>query len=365
MRISLACTFAVLLGGASCHRSAAEASADGGDAGSAHPTHALAPVYALALQGDMRAALDRLHALSVDQMDDDERRQRACILERFESPSPAQARSSDPLLESVMVAYRRYWTQVLMGRASRDEGRASLVGALHGALGGADAASTGPEDVFDTLGTALTARGYHSIRGVTAPYQDFLAWRDETRTTYTVSIPEGERRVEVVMMHDFASLGWEGFATCDHSYPGGWAESDRLFCMADSYDTKTEHFTISYLAHETQHFADYERFPKLASGDLEYRAKLVEIIESRQTTKSLVALFATQASDHRDLPHPYADHCVIRDLQRALGRTAAEAGSAWWDSLSDQDVRAAAERVFDENTNLLVARGAETVSSVL
>jgi hypothetical protein len=356
MRVGLACTFAVLLGGASCHRSASQTLADGVDAGSAHRTHVLAPVYALALQGDMRAALDRLHALSVEQMDGDERRQRACILERFESPNPGPARSSDPLLENVMVAYRRYWTQVLMGRASHDEGRASLVGALNGALG-ADAASPRGEEVFDTLGTALTARGYHSIRGVTAPYQDFLAWRDETRATYTVTIPEGERRVEVVMMRDFASLGWEGFATCDHSYPGGWAETDRLFCMADSYDTKTEDFTVSYLAHETQHFADYERFPKLASADLEYRAKLVEIIESRQTTKSLVALFASEASDHRDVPHPYADHCVIRDLQRALGRTAAQA--------SDQDIRAAAQRVFDENTKLLVERGAETVSNLL
>jgi hypothetical protein len=63
----------------------------------------------------MRAALDRVHALSVERMDDDERRQRACLLERFESPRPAPTRSSDPLLENVMVAYRGAPTVQLQG----------------------------------------------------------------------------------------------------------------------------------------------------------------------------------------------------------------------------------------------------------
>ena len=40
---------------------------------------------------------------------------------------------------------------------------------------------------------------------------------------------------------------------------------------------------ISYLAHESRHFEDYQLFPKLKSADLEYRAKLTELSMANET----------------------------------------------------------------------------------
>jgi len=83
-----------------------------------------------------------------------------------------------------------------------------------------------------------------------------------------------ELKVKVVLMTDFATLGWEEYATLGTYYPGGWATDDALYCVKDAYDLNSETFLVSYLAHESRHFSDYKLFDKKLSGaELEYRAK--------------------------------------------------------------------------------------------
>jgi hypothetical protein len=330
------------------------------------PTASLEPAYAKALEGDMRAALERLDASPPEALAPDDRPRRACMLQRFASRELPPIDVPDPFLAKLLGLYRGYWSRVLLGEASADAGRAQLLDGLRGMLvSPTDAAGPSP-DLFEILGAALSQHGYHSIRGVTSPYQDLMVWASETRATYDVHIPGGTRRVEVVLMHDFVSLGWEGFATCDRHYPGGWAEKDRLFCMADAYDLSSEDFSVSYLAHETEHFADYERFPKLEGPELEYRAKLVELIESRVTTRALVARFASWPGERRESPHNYANRCIVRDLVRKLlGTGSGVDAGAWWDAVTDDGLRSAAQALFEESTRALQAKGAATATRFL
>jgi hypothetical protein len=339
--------------------------ADAGETEERRP-NPLRPAYAKALDGDMGEALRLLEPIPEDALDDGERRERSCMLDRFAHGAPVKA-DADAWLAGVLSIYEDYWTQVLLRRTPKDDARGRLVDRLRKALGLgiAPAGSDTRDQTLDALGAALTKRGFHSIRGVTAPYQDLMIWRQEDRASYEVQIPDGARKVEVVMMHDFVSLGWEGFATCGRHYPGGWAEPGRLYCMADAYDRSSERFSVSYLAHETQHFADYERFPKLAGPELEYRAKLAELIESRLTTRTLVALFATQTSTSRDSSHSYANACLVRDLQRELLGPGPDARASWWDALPEERIRASARALFDANTRMLEAKGPSVVTTFL
>jgi hypothetical protein len=67
---------------------------------------------------------------------------------------------------------------------------------------------------------------------------------------------------------------------------GGWAikEDANLYCNKGDYDLNSEHFKVSYLKHETIHFTDLNEYPQLSSADLEYRAKLIELMYCTQET---------------------------------------------------------------------------------
>jgi hypothetical protein len=285
----------------------------------------LADVYAAALAGDERGALAALSRVPSSALDAKGQATRACLLERFYGNEPLP-HVDDPLLARVLDAYRAYWKRAMMDRAAAERESAALFENLTALLGGpSEGEATDTDAVRAKLGRALEARGFHSLRGVTKPFNDLMVWRTEATETYDVAIPDGVQRVTVVLLRDFQSLGWSAFATCDGRYTGGWAEKDKLYCVADQYDLSSERFKVSYLAHEAQHLADYARFPALEQPELEYRAKLVELIESRSTTSLLVVRFASQGGDDRAAPHNFANRAVSRDLARRLGASSFDA----------------------------------------
>ena len=93
------------------------------------------------------------------------------------------------------------------------------------------------------------------------------------------------------------------------------------------------------------------------------RAKLVELIDSSESTRDLVARFAAQTGDSRDAPHNFANRAVVRDLARALGVDASHTDA--WPAVPAPRIRTAAADLFRASTALLVTRGAPTVARVL
>lgn len=75
---------------------------------------------------------------------------------------------------------------------------------------------------------------------------------------------------------------------------------------------------MSFLGHETQHFADLASFPDLASWELEYRAKLVELAQANATRAKVLRKFTEDRGDDPGSPHAYANQRVLRELARRL-----------------------------------------------
>jgi hypothetical protein len=297
-----------------------------------------------ALQGDISGDAPALRQLDPGVLAPAERARRECLLARFvdgQRPAPG---SGDDLLDALLDAYREYWTDSLLRRGdktAREEVLHKKIDAARQHFGGA-LATPGLDEATQTLPHLLEGRGFHAITGITLPYYELMAWRTNDTRNYDVALPEQSMRVTVVLMDGFASLGWSAWATCDRSYSGGWATRAAIYAVRRAYDLDSEAYRVNLLVHESQHFADYVRFPKLEQPELEYRGKLAEIARSEKSTRDLVTRFAVQGGESREAPHSWANAQVSRELRRALGVDPALADAA--------ALRSAAETLLRESS---------------
>lgn len=318
----------------------------------------MAEADAEALQGDMRAGLALLKAIPPVALSPQDRDRRGCLLARFSNQVPPDPGLADPFAEALAKAYLRYWTDSLLQRKPQSEARSSLLADLqeiliHFRMKGSWKALN-LDQVTESLGPLLEARGLHSIRGVTAPYYDLLLWQTETSHTYLVDLPHGSQPTKVVFLSGYLLHGWEGYATCGRFYPGGWTTPEALYCDRDSYDLESEAFRVSYLGHEAQHFFDGAHFPGLEQPELEYRAKLVELALARDTLQDLLQTFASRRSRRRETPHPFANDRVIRDLSLAVfGNASAAEDPSLWKAIKPEKIHAAARHLLEADTAAL------------
>ena len=315
---------------------------------------ALGPVF----QGDLPQTLARLKALPDDSLSAKAKPVRECILARFAAADPASA-ATDPRLPgdlaAVLRAYRRYWTSALMHTRTPAEAEAALSNDLGRLLPDAPAG-------LDARAEAAVAfaekRGWHALGGLTAPLHEYMLWKDQSTRREDVALPGGTVAVSVSKLDGFASLGWGAWATCDKAHTGGWATPQGLMVVVPGWDLSSDRYRVSLLGHESQHFADYPRFPKLAEPDLEYRAKLTELALAHDAQAELLAMFSAGAKRDRALPHPFADWWAMKRIGERLG-------SDDWKTWKPDDVRAAAAAELAAHTALLQARGAATVETAL
>ena len=315
---------------------------------------ALGPVF----QADEPQTLARLKALPDGALSAKARPARECIVARFGAADPASA-ATDPRLPAdlaaVLRAYRRYWTAALMHEQTLPEADAALSDDLGRLLPEAPAG-------LDARAEAAVAfaekRGWHALGGLTAPLHEYLLWKEQATRREDVALPGGTVAVSVAMLDGFASLGWGAWGTCDVAHTGGWATPAGLMVVVPGWDLSSERYRVSLLDHESQHFADYPRFPKLGQPDLEYRAKLTELALAHASQADLLAMFAAGAKRDRTLPHPFAEWWVMKRIGDRLG-------TGDWKAWKPDDVRAAAAAELGAHTALLQARGAATVETAL
>lgn len=165
----------------------------------------------------------------------------------------------------------------------------------------------------------------------------------------------------------FVSFGWAGYATCNRYHTAGWATDTALFAVKSAYgNLASEDFKVSYLAHESRHFSDKRRFPKLEAPELEYRAKLTELALARQTLYDLVTTFARRGGSDRADPHGFANRRVTKDLSREIFHVDVPVDdAARWRTVPAQDIRNAARRLLARNDALLKQKGADRVERAL
>ena len=192
--------------------------------------------------------------------------------------------------------------------------------------------------------------------GKTGKFYDLLVWKSEKEKNYSFKVGNETTSAAVVFMDDFITLGGRN-ATLGIAYPGGWATKKALYCLKKSYNLNSEKFKVSYLAHESRHFADYELFPKLKGADLEYRAKLTELSMAQNTLSELIEFFINNANYNSKDADSMADYCVIRDLSKTLFNVEFEKDISKWKKLSKERINKTAEAILVANTKALKLQG--------
>jgi hypothetical protein len=266
--------------------------------------------------------------------------------------------TGNDLADAVVLAYRNYWVKVLTRELSFQEGANYLENSLRDLLPAPQRVtpSSPQQEVFDQMTTELQQRGFYALNTPAPPLLDLFLWRREQNKRYTVRLTDRSQPVRVTFITEIYSLGWKEFATLGLISTTGWVEGDRLYCISDAYDRNSENFRISYLKHESRHLADFERFPGLASADLEYRAKLTELAFASSSLRSLLDDFTVKSAFNPDSPHAHANFLVTRDMYQTLyGTPLPETSDAW----ANIDVRAtnkAARILLQQNTEMLASR---------
>ncbi len=292
-------------------------------ANSAAAERAIAESISAALQGDGNRARAALAAVPIEQFSTKDGVYRECMLARFaKNSADAAAGIDDPFVRDTLHAYQDYWQRALLAPARRDALAEELRQQMLALIGDTAAGVRDWDALEKSITAKLRERGYYAQLGYTPPLRELMIWRDQESKFHDVELPEGSHRVRVEMLDDFVALGWSSYARCGRGSNGGWVGEDRLFAVVPAFadEAGEDAFHASLLTHETQHFADLERFENLAAWELEYRAKLAELWAARATFSKLLDKFAGSQSDDQESPHTFANKRVMLALRARLER---------------------------------------------
>ncbi|GIN73307.1 hypothetical protein J14TS2_37820 [Bacillus sp. J14TS2] len=269
----------------------------------------------------------------------------------------------DPWIEAVINVYRSYFVDVLTNKVERSEAELELLESLIGLLD--------KNDHLVDMNTAekeieaiFRQKGFYFLGGKTNPHYGPYIWKTVDKKTYQVELPDTTEQVQVRLLDDFLMISWLHFATFGQVYTGGWAKEDALYCILPRYQDKLDRdeFLVSFLKHEAQHYSDYKQFPKLKAPDLEYRAKLVEVIYySNHTFFEKLLIQAVNNSN----PHNYSAFVIIKQYSKHFFNTDLEKQPIKWKAIDYEDLRHFAKRLFNEHTESLKIHHAMTVEGVI
>ncbi|KRD79461.1 hypothetical protein [Lysobacter sp. Root983] len=287
---------------------------------------AVSDALGASLRADVPTALTALKAAPVEQFNAKDAAFRSCMLDRHERrspPPPSAAEVRDPYARRVLEIYQRYWWLAVRNPAQRPAEDAKLKADLAATIGEKPPADG--DEAFDALteriNVKLRASGLHPLQGRTPPLYDLFLWSEQEEQDHVVALPGGEQQpVKVFVMDGWLSRGWSNYTACNQTGAAGWANPEGLYAVRAAYgDLKGEDFQVSFLGHESQHYADLKRWPDMPPWTLEYRAKLVELAKADVTRIKLLDRFYRSQDDEPDHPHPYANKRVIADMLAKLG----------------------------------------------
>ncbi len=292
-------------------------------------------------------------------------------IERMPEPMPAllapaiAGDAPDPWVRDALMAYLRHFVRIFEHDMPREASEAVLADQLASVAetprGGDDDADTTAAE--EALTRGFRARGLQFQGGRTPPHLGAYIWGRTEDRGFSVTLPHAEpQEVTVHFMHDFLIRGWLHWQTYGVQGAGGWYKQDEpgwadgLYAVAERYPEPLDEnrsFQVSLLGHEAQHVADHHDFPGLSSAELEYRAKLVELI-GYDGVDDRLRFFLTDAADDPEQPHPYAAHLIVGRLaDRLFGRPATDDD---WGSVDYGEVRRQADALLQEDTDRLARR---------
>lgn len=198
----------------------------------------------------------------------------------------------DPTLNRLLLIYQQYYRDVFYLQTNEKTAADTMMRRFAAELG--KAPGTVEELETTVLADAFQSHAYSFLGGKTAGYYGPYIWKNTEAKTYQVELPEGVQTYTVYFLDGFLSKSWLDYISLGEVGTGGWVGDDgSICCVKTSYDQQSEAFRVSLLKHEAQHAMDQARYPDMASEELEYRAKLVELIYSEE--RDLLTGFAQEA----------------------------------------------------------------------
>lgn len=321
-------------------------------------------LFAKCLDGDVKSALTLLEFGENKKLSAKDLQVKAQFERRFKNANDEsdylETRKSP--ITPLLTLYRDYWRASLLEHSNKyDSSFSKQVAEFLIKQNPAARQSITNEDSIDVyLKQYIESFGLRTTGfGKTGQYFDLLVWKTQKDTTYSFTLNGDQTSVRVVFMDSFITLGWEEYATFGRAFPGGWTTHEALYCVKEAYDLTSENFLVSYLAHESRHFADYKLFPKLQSADLEYRAKLTELSLARETLFNIIESFIQNANYDSENGHSIAAFCVIRDLSKSLFHVDFEKDVSRWQALSIEKIHDSASEALQANTRALQQQGSD------
>ncbi len=308
--------------------------------------------YAYCLQGDVTSAYEYLR--SIPDKSKKYRELEEKYYRRFFSDKPIFHFKTDyTWIRKVILAYYQYFISVLSSRNVR-EAETRLVIALQAIMPCCPAEINSLETKLEEI---FNEKGYQFLGGVTAPFRGPYIWKNTVKKTFCVELPFHTEEVNVYFLSDFLMLSWVHFATFGKKYARGWAKEEGLFYVDEHPEKKkvnreSSEFQVSYLKHEAQHLSDYSRFPKLKQLELEYRAKLVELIYEPNPFKQLKKFYYENKNDP-SFPHSYSSYLLLKRLAKLVFGKEETGDLEKWQSVESGRIREGAWRLFEESTKVL------------
>ncbi len=240
------------------------------------------------------------------------------------------------VLEQMMACYQDYWRAVFYRQEDRDSAARALGTALARVLNGdpdmpLDELETGP------VKAAFSAHDLYFLGGRTGGFYGPQVWKTQREQTFQVELPEGEAAYTIRFLDDFVVKGWLDYLSFGVVGVGGWADGDGVVCSTgDSDCIESEYFQVSFLKHEAQHVRDLARWPDLSQELLEYRAKLVELIYSRERKPLYFFQHQARAGFRQETGngHALAAKRIVERIDPA-GDIPAQALALFWESCKE------------------------------
>jgi hypothetical protein len=199
----------------------------------------------------------------------------------------------------------------------------------------------------------FSQKGYSFVGGTSSPLRGPFIWKDTEQKTYEVEIPNGIQEVNVYFLSGFIMNSWHKYATFGEKQLDGWTKPDGIYYILkenEEIDDTSIDFHIWFLKHEAQHLYDYKNYPMLNSYELEYRAKLVELIYHPDIKLYIKKLYH-QAKDQASLPHPYSAFMI---LDKMCTKLEVNDTFGWWESFNETELNQIAQKLFKASNKILV-----------
>lgn len=307
---------------------------------------------AVCLQGNVLEAMDLLK----EEEGEEARKLLYQYEERFlKEGQRYEFHSGDLWIEDVLNIYCWYYRKALTGKLAEHEEQ-ELADRL-GNLLVITAASI--DEAEEMLRQSFRKKGYCFLGGLTAPYYGPYIWKHTEKQSFQVALPEGKEEVTVFFLSGFIMLSWAYFATFGKRHTGGFAKPEGIYYVVTkerSVDIESSDFQVNFLKHEAQHLWDYKHYPDLIPANLEYRAKLVELIYT-QGPKELLLKFILQAKPDKDLPHPYSAYVLAEHFKQKLNTKDLK---ATLENIGEETLPEYALELYLENNRALKALGKDT-----